>query len=174
MGPVIVMHSGGFADADLVQALEACGAAVRFATTVDEVVAQSGDRPPAVLLELDELDEPDSTLFPTLISRLPASTRLIALGDPRSVTHEPELAPPDCVVFGQPDEATLRGLLTAPVPVSAEVLLNELLTLSVFGEELPEHAPEAGGPPGAHVRRGQLRGHPARGGHVLHGAAALG
>jgi diguanylate cyclase (GGDEF)-like protein len=131
---VIVVHGGVSADAELVHALHACGAAVRFATSVEEMFAQINEAAPdAVLLEVGE----EGALLAELSTRLPDTIRLIAIGDPRSIMQAPGVPSPDCVVFPQPDEETVRGVLTAGPPVDAEVLVRELLSLSLFGLDLP-------------------------------------
>jgi len=132
---VIVVHGGASADVELIQTLRASGAAVRFATSAEEVFARIGERMPDAILV--ELGEEESTLLGDLTARLPEAIRVIAIGDPRSITQAPNASPPDCVLFANPDEETIQGVLAGGPPVNADLLLHELLSLSVFGVSLP-------------------------------------
>ena len=131
---VIVVHGGTAPDADLVHALHACGAEVSSATSVLDVVAHVNARATdAVLVELDDAHGP---LLAALAEQLPASIRLIAIGDPRSIALAPDAASPDCFLLAYPDEDTVRDLLAAGPQVTADALLRELVSLSVFGPDL--------------------------------------
>ncbi|MBA3453531.1 MAG: diguanylate cyclase [Deltaproteobacteria bacterium] len=135
MAAVIVVHSGSSAEPELIRALNACDAKVRLATSAGEVFAQIREgSPDAVLLELGE---EESTLMAALAGGLPETIRLIAIGDPWSIPQTPGAPMPDCVLFPHPDETTLRDVLSAAPPVNADLLLRELLSLSVFGVNLP-------------------------------------
>ena len=131
---VIVVHGGAAPDAELVQALRACGAQVSSAISVGEVLAQLKVRAPAAVVV--ELDDESGPLLAELAGQLPASIRLIAVGDPRSITIAPDAAPPDCFLLAYPDEETVRGVLAPGPQVTADVLLRELVSLSVFGPDL--------------------------------------
>ena len=133
---VIVVHGGSAPDQELSQGLRACGASVRHAASADEALALIAASPPEVVLV--DVDDDDSALLTRLAARMPASVRLIAIGDSRAIMQGPGMKPPDCVLFASPDEATLRGVLDPGPPLQAEVLLRELLALSVFGVDLPE------------------------------------
>src|SRR5688572_13570007 len=112
-GAVIVVRRSGSAD-ELVQTLRACGAAVRVATSVEQVLFQLRKAPAdAVLLDLEE----DGAALADLAAALPVAIRLIAIGDPRSITMAAGTTPPECVLLAQPDEATLRCVLAAVPPV---------------------------------------------------------
>ncbi|MBA3397174.1 MAG: diguanylate cyclase [Deltaproteobacteria bacterium] len=133
MRDVIVLHASGPADADLVQALRGCGASVRFATTAQKVVAVAREQmPEVVVIELG----PDDALLAELAAGLPPTVRLIVIGDPRSMVQGG--ATPDCVMFSHPDESVVCDLLRPGMPANADLLLRELLTLTVFGVSLPE------------------------------------
>jgi serine/threonine-protein kinase len=135
MASVIVVDGGASPESDLVQSLRGCGAVVRVASSIEEVFAQIQEWPPNALVL--ELGDEESTMLADLSGRLPDTIRLIAIGDPRSITQAPGTRPPDCVVFAHPDESTLRGVLTREPPLSADMLLRELLGVSVFGVDLP-------------------------------------
>jgi len=66
---------------------------------------------------------------------VPAGTRLIAIGDVGELA-EAGVAMPDCVLFGDADEATLRAVLAGGTRVDEARLLDELLCESLFGADL--------------------------------------
>jgi diguanylate cyclase (GGDEF)-like protein len=133
---VVVVHGGSAPDHELSHALRACGASVRPAGTVDDALTRIAESAPDVVLV--DVDDDDSTLLAQLATRIPDSIRLVAIGDSRVIMQAPGVKPPDCVLFAAPDEATLRGVLDPGPPVRADVLLRELLALSVFGVDLAE------------------------------------
>ena len=130
---VIVVHGGTSPDAELPHTLQLCGAASRFAGSAAEVFSLiDASSPDVVIVELD-----NSKLLAELATRIPASIRVIAIGDPRSIQQDASVQPPDCVLFPHPDEDALRGVLTVGPTVDAAVLVRELLCLSLFGQDLP-------------------------------------
>ncbi|HEY5933433.1 MAG TPA: diguanylate cyclase, partial [Kofleriaceae bacterium] len=104
------------------------------AASLDEALALIDKSPPdVVLVDVGR----DSALLTRLSARVPESVRLIAIGDSPAIMPA-NLRAPDCVLFASPDEAALRGVFDQGPHLEPEVLLRELLTLSVFGVDLPE------------------------------------
>lgn len=133
MGTVIVVHGEESGD-ELIQSLRALGTQVRFARNTDQVLALLEVSPAeAVLIELGD----DETLLPELTAAMPEPVHLITIGDPRTVNRSAEGPPPHCVVLSQPDEGSLRGILTRGKAVSLASLVDELLGFSAFGPDLP-------------------------------------
>ncbi len=132
---VIVVHDGPSADPDLVHTLEGAGVHVRFARSTAETFARIAEWPPDAVIA-EPLDD-RSTIVSDLAAALLADVRLIAIGDPRTIAQPGSANVPECVLFTQPDEPTVRGVLSAPPPISADVLLRELVSVSVFGQDLP-------------------------------------
>lgn len=132
---VIVVHGDASDDAEIVHSLRACGARLRFATSVASVrAALAQETAGAVVIDLDTAPP---ELLGQLASALPPTVRLIALGDPRSARGDGDIPIPDCIVLAYPDEATVRGILASGADVRAETVLHELVSFSVFGGELP-------------------------------------
>jgi len=115
--------------------LLACGAEVHVATSAEDLFAQPPARWPEVVLL--ELHDDEGALLEALSSRRPATTRLVAIGDPRRIVTGPRAAHPDCVLLEPPDEATMRGILAGGPPASTDALVRELVSLSMFGVDLP-------------------------------------
>src|SRR5512140_996094 len=133
-GGAVVVVSDGASDDDLVQALQACDVAVHLASPDDAFARITEAVARAVVVEPSTTQ---STIVADLSARLPSATRVIAIGNLRSMAQEPGAALPDCVVFADPDEATLRGVLEEAPPIDPQLVLDELLPLSVLGVDLP-------------------------------------
>lgn len=133
---VIVAREPTFPETGLLENLRACGARVLVAASPAEVFALVRKNPPDVVVL--ELGDGESVYLAELSFSLPRAIRLIAIGAPSSISRAqvPHRAPPDCVLFGPPDHATVHGVLTTPPDVDPFVLLRELLGASVFGLDL--------------------------------------
>lgn len=132
MTTVIVVREPTSPKSEIRQILHRSGASVRAAGSPDEVFALIREAATdLVVLELGDGESP----YLTELSYLPDTTRMIAIGDPKSVSRAlpPGMAPPSCVLLELPDEETVRGVLPTAPPVDPYVLLRELLGVSVFG-----------------------------------------
>ncbi|MDX2091261.1 MAG: diguanylate cyclase [Kofleriaceae bacterium] len=134
MATVVVVEGETGASTDLVTAVSSSGVRALSVPSADDLFAHLDTTSlAAVVLPLDDDTAP---VCARLSSILPPSVRLIALGDPRTIA-EPTGEPPDCVVFGTVDDATLRKVLEGETRADAHKLLDELLGLTTFGDELP-------------------------------------
>ena len=88
------------------------------------------DAPTAVVVRVED----DSKLLGEIAAKLPAETRLIAVGNLRTLVHD--RTPVDAVVMGRPDAATLRSAVEAPPPLELRTMLDELLALSVLDDDV--------------------------------------
>ncbi len=85
-----------------------------------------------------ELAEGQAPHLRDLTTRVSARTRVIGIGDLRVTGLEPKELPLDCLLFGDPDEDTLRAALQGGPPLDLDTMLSELLPLTLAGGELEQ------------------------------------
>jgi serine/threonine-protein kinase len=133
---VIVLHTQRSADGELEQTLHNCGIPVRLAATVHDACAMAAATPRgAIAIELGVGD--DVSVLAALAERMLARTRLIVIADPSALGPHIDTSP-ECVLIEHPDEATLREVLAGGAAVTPDMLVQELLGLTMFGGPLED------------------------------------
>ena len=123
-------------DGELEHVLHACGVAVSIATTVRNACAVAAASPNAVIVVELQLGD-DVGLLAELSAQMTPGTRLIVIADPSRLGPDIDVAP-DCVLLEHPDEATMRTVLASGQAVTPDMLVRELLAISLFGGNLED------------------------------------
>jgi diguanylate cyclase (GGDEF)-like protein len=133
-GRVVFVCEEAVADSDLVHAVHELNPETRLVTAGGLLSRLVALDPDTIVVELDD-QKPEFLI--ELGAKLAPKTRLIGVGDLRATAQDAHDIPFDCVLFSDPDPDTLRAALEGAPPTNVGRILDELLTLSMLGGDLP-------------------------------------
>jgi diguanylate cyclase (GGDEF)-like protein len=133
-GRVVFVCEEAVADSDLVHAVHELNPETRLVTAGGLLSRLAALDPDTIVVELDD-QKPE--FLEQLGSKILPKTRLIGVGDLRATAQGAHAFPFDCVLFSDPDPETLRAALDGSPPTNLGRIVDELLTLSMLGGELP-------------------------------------
>ena len=133
-GRVVFVCEEAVADSELVHAVHELNPSTRLVTAGGLISRLESLDPDTIILEMGK-QKPE--FLTELSAKVAHKTRLIGVGDLQATAQEAQGFPFDCVLFSDPDRDTLRAALEGAPPTNAGRIVDELLTLSMLGGDLP-------------------------------------